>query len=213
MARVAAQEILRGSQKPAVGALPSKEVSLWLCAPKLFFRLVRAGQKVPSGTTCTVGRDMKALIRSYSGTLERLLIILVLSISANAQQTQQADTTRLHAYDMNRESFLLGTVVKFESSSSTPPIGAHVILQTPSGQVDVHLGNVRILQAGHLELNPGDNVRIVGEPLALGDKTYFAARIVQKGAQAVAVRNAKGYLLTSASTLTPDQKQALRGVR
>jgi len=213
MARVAAQEILRGSQKPAVGALPSKEVSLWLCAPKLFFRLVRAGQKVPSGTTCTVGRDMKALIRSYSGTLERLLIILVLSISANAQQTQQADTTRLHAYDMNRESFLLGTVVKFESSSSTPPIGAHVILQTPSGQVDVHLGNVRILQAGHLELNPGDNVRIVGEPLALGDNTYFAARIVQKDAQAVAVRNAKGYLLTSASTLTPDQKQALRGVR
>ena len=213
MARVAAQEILRGSQKPAVGALPSKEVSLWLCAPKLFFRLVRAGQKVPSGTTCTVGRDMKALIRSYSGTLERLLIILVLSISANAQQTQQADTTRLHAYDMNRESFLLGTVVKFESSSSTPPIGAHVILQTPSGQVDVHLGNVRILQAGHLELNPGDNVRIVGEPLALGDNTYFAARIVQKDAQAVAVRNAKGDLLTSASTLTPDQKQALRGVR
>ncbi len=213
MARVAAQEILRGNQKPAVGALPSKEVSLWLCAPKLFFRLVRAGQKVPSGTTCTVGRDMKALIRSYSGTLERLLIILVLSISANAQQTQQADTTRLHAYDMNRESFLLGTVVKFESSSSTPPIGAHVILQTPSGQVDVHLGNVRILQAGHLELNPGDNVRIVGEQLALGDSTYFAARVVQKGAQAVAVRNAKGYLLTSASTLTPDQKQALRGVR
>ena len=213
MARVAAQEILRGSQKPAVGALPSKEVSLWLCAPKLFFRLVRAGQKVPSGTTCTVGRDMKALIRSYSGTLERLLIILVLSISANAQQTQQADTTRLHAYDMNRESFLLGTVVKFESSSSVSPIGAHVILQTPSGQVDVHLGNAKVLQAGHLELNPGDNVRIVGEPLALGDNTYFAARIVQKGAQAVAVRNAKGYLLTSASTLTPDQKQALRGVR
>ena len=213
MARVAAQEILRGSQKPAVGALPSKEVSLWLCAPKLFFRLVRAGQKVPSGTTCTVGRDMKALIRSYSGTLERLLIILVLSISANAQQTQQADTTRLHAYDMNRESFLLGTVVKFESSSSTPPIGAHVILQTPSGQVDVHLGNVRILQAGHLELNPGDNVRIVGEPLALGDNTYFAARIVQKGAQAVAVRNTTGFLITPASVLSQAQKDALRGVR
>jgi hypothetical protein len=158
---------------------------------------------------------MKAPIRSHSGTLA-LLIILVFSISANAQQTQQAqqaDTQRLHAYDMNRESSLLGAVVKFESSSNTPPIGAHVILQTPSGQVDVHLGNAKVLQAGHLELNPGDNVRIVGEPLAIGDSTYFAARIVQKGAQAVAVRNAKGYLLTSASTLTADQKQALRGVR
>ena len=159
-----------------------------------------------------VGRDMKALIRSCSGTLG-LLITLAFCISANAQQTAQPEAQRLHAYDMNRESFLLGTVVKFESSSSTPPIGAHVILQTPSGQVDVHLGNAKVLQAGHLELNPGDNVRIVGEPLALGDSTYFAARIVQKGAQAVAMRNAKGYVLTPASTLTPDHKQALRGVR
>src|SRR2546430_7626266 len=159
-----------------------------------------------------MGRDMKAAIRSYSGTLA-LLIILVFCISANAQQTQQAqraDTQRLHAYDMNRESFLLGTVVKFESSSSTPPIGAHVILQTPSGQVDVHLGNAKVLQAGHLELNPGDNVRIVGEQLALGDSTYFAARIVQKGAQAVAVRNIRGFLITPASVLSQAQQDAPR---
>src|SRR5438309_10771295 len=116
---------------------------------------------------------MKAPIRSYSGTLELLLIILVFSISAHAQQTQQADTTRLHAYDMNRESFLLGTVVKFESSSSTPPIGAHVILQTPSGQVNVHLRNAKVLQARHLQLNPGDNVRIFVVPLAISENTYF----------------------------------------
>jgi len=36
-------------------------------------------------------------------------------------------------------------------------------------------------------------VRIAGEPLALGISTYFAARIVQKGTQAVAVRNTKGF--------------------
>jgi hypothetical protein len=155
---------------------------------------------------------MKAPIRSHSGTLA-LLITLAFCLSANAQQTQQPDAQRLHAYDMNRESFLLGTVVKFEFASSTPPIGAHVILQTSSGQVDVHLGNARVLQAGHLELNPGDNVRIVGEQLALGDSTYFAARIVQKGAQAVAVRNAKGFLTTPASALSQAQKDALRGVR
>src|SRR5437899_783368 len=159
MVRVAAQEILRGNQKPAVGDLPSKEVSLWLCAPKRFFvNLVqRGGLRVG---LLHLGRDMKAPILSYSGTLV-LLIILVFCTSANAQQTQQtqqaqqANTQRLHAYDMNRESFLLGTVVKFESASSAAPIGAHVILQTASGQVDVQLGNARVLQAGHLELYPG----------------------------------------------------------
>ena len=140
-------------------------------------------------------------------------IVLGSSLSSQAQQTTQPDTQQLRSYNVSRESFLLGTVVKFESASSTRPMGAHLILQTSSGQIDVHLGNPRVLQAGHLELNPGDSVRIAGETLALGDSTYFAARIVQKGTQAVAVRNTGGFLTTPASALTPAQKEALRGVR
>ncbi len=140
-------------------------------------------------------------------------IVLGSSFSAHAQQTSQPDAQQLRSYSVSRESFLLGTVVKFETASETPPMGAHVILQTSSGQIDVHLGNARVLQAGHLELNPGDSVRIVGEPLALGDSTYFAARVVQKGTQAVAVRNTRGLLTTPASLVSPAQKEALRGVR
>jgi hypothetical protein len=138
---------------------------------------------------------------------------LAFSISASAQQAVQPDVQQLRSYDVSREVFLLGTVVKFESASSVLPMGAHVLLQTSSGQVDVHLGNAKVLKAGHLALNPGDSLRIVGEPLALGDSTYFAARIVQKGAQAVAVRNTRGSLTTPASLVTPAQKEALRGVR
>jgi hypothetical protein len=155
---------------------------------------------------------MKALIPSRAAILA-LVTTLALGISANAQQAGQAVAQQLRAYEIGRESSLVGTVVKFDAASSTPPIGAHVILQTSAGQADVHLGNAKVLQAGHLELNPGDTVRIVGEPMALGNTSYFAARIVQKGAQAVAVRNAKGFPLTPAATLTPAQKEALRGVR
>ena len=152
-------------------------------------------------------------------TIRPLLLILVLvsslalCFSASAQQAMPSDTRLLQSYDVNREISLIGTVVKYETASAIPPIGAHVTIQTPSGQVDVHLGNARVLQASHLELNAGDNVRIVGEPMALGEGTYFAARIVQKGTQAVAVRNTKGLPLTPASTLTPAQKEVLRGVR
>jgi len=140
-------------------------------------------------------------------------IVLGFSSSAHAQQTVQPEVQQLRSYNVSRESFLLGTVLKFATASDIPPMGAHVILQTSSGQIDVHLGNAKVLQAGHLELNPGDSVRIVGEPLALGDSTYFAARIVQKGAQAVAVRNTKGFLTSPASVMSPAQKEALRGVR
>src|SRR6266849_4621359 len=140
-------------------------------------------------------------------------IVLGSGLSAHAQQATQPDVQQLRSYNLSRESFLLGTVVKFATASDTPPMGAHIILQTSSGQIDVHLGNAKVLQAGHLELNPGDSVRIVGELLTLGDSTYFAARVVQKGAQAVAVRNTKGFVLSPASAMTPAQKEALRGVR
>lgn len=155
---------------------------------------------------------MKTIIRLLLLTL-MLASSLTLSLSACAQQAMRSDTQLLQTYDANREVSLVGTVVKYENASAVPPMGAHVTIQTASGQVDVHLGNARVLQAGHLELNTGDNVRIIGEPMVLGDGTYFAARIVQKGAQAVAVRNARGFPLTTASTLTQAQKEALRGVR
>jgi len=138
---------------------------------------------------------------------------LAFDLSIMAQQAIHSDAQLLQTYNANREISLIGTVVKFETASAIPPMGAHLTLQTASGQVDVHLGNAKVLKANHFELNSGDNVRIVGEPMALGEGTYFAARIVQKGAQAVAVRNEKGFLLTPAGTLTPAQKEALRGVR
>jgi hypothetical protein len=156
---------------------------------------------------------MIATIRSKAGAFA-LGIALALCISANAQEaTKQPDAQQLRSYNVSRESFLLGTVVKFESASSTLPMGAHLTVQTSSGPINVHLGNAKVLQASHLELNPGDSVRIVGELLALGDGTYFAARVVQKGAQAVAVRSTKGFVLSPASAMTPAQKEALRGVR
>jgi hypothetical protein len=139
--------------------------------------------------------------------------ILSLCIPVGAQQATQSSALRFQSYDVKREVNLLGTVVKYDAASSVPPIGSHLLLQTSSGQVDVHLGNAKVLQANHFELNPGDRVRIIGENLAYGDGAIFAARIVQKGAQAVAVRNTRGALTSPAATMSPAQIEALRGVR
>ena len=155
---------------------------------------------------------MKLTNRSKLGTLV-LSLSLMLCFSASAQQAKQPAVRQLQSYDLSREGSLLGTVVKYDSASTVPPLGAHVLIQTTHGQVDVHLGNARVLLANHFELIPGDNVRIVGENLAVGDGIIFAARIVQKGTQAIAVRNTRGFLLTPASALSPAQIEALRGVR
>jgi hypothetical protein len=152
-------------------------------------------------------------------TIQKMTVLLMLAgtlsfcIPIGAQQAMQSSALRFQSYDVKREVNLLGTVVKYDAASSAAPMGAHLLLQTTSGQVDVHLGNAKVLQANHLELNPGDRVRIIGEDLAYGNGSIFAARIVQKGVQAVAVRNARGALTSPAATMSPAQIEALRGVR
>lgn len=133
--------------------------------------------------------------------------------SAGAQTASSPSAQVLQSYSPSREVSLMGTVVKYDPGSTAAPMGAHVLLQTSAGQVDVHLGNARLLQSGNLQLNSGDNLRIVGETVALGDISFFAARNVQKGTQAVLLRSRLGFPLAAGANLTAEQKEALRGAR
>ncbi|HYL86827.1 MAG TPA: hypothetical protein VE263_21555 [Candidatus Angelobacter sp.] len=165
-----------------------------------FFRLpLTQSRNIPGIVIPGVAR----LLRSgcFCGARDLLLLALALAgslglcASAHAQQAKTSDLASLQGYSVAREGSLVGTVVKYDPASSTPPRGAHVLLQTATGQVDVHLGNAKLLEANHLQLNAGDNLRIVGENLALGNTTFFAARIIQKGTQAVALRSVRGFPL------------------
>jgi hypothetical protein len=117
---------------------------------------------------------------------------LILSVNAGAQQKASSSTSSSRAYDLHREVSLLGTVLEYQATSATPPLGAHVTLQTSSGIVDVHLGNAQLLAANHFSLAPGDALRIFGENLNGSQGAQFVARIVQKGAQAITVRSLQG---------------------
>lgn len=120
---------------------------------------------------------------------------LLLTTPALAQQKTTTVTDPTRRYEVSREVSLQGTVVSFIANSSTPPLGPHVVVQTASGQIDVHLGDSRTLEAAHLTLAAGDSIRVVGENVAYGDGTQFFARIVQKGNQAVGVRSVRGFPL------------------
>jgi hypothetical protein len=144
-----------------------------------------------------MGREMKPTALLKKGSVF-LAGALVLSAIAGAQQKTASSLPQARAYDRNREVSLMGTVMEYRPSSSTPPLGAHVIVQTSSGIVDVHLGNPRMLTANHFSLAPGDAVRIVGENLNESQGTQFVARLLQKGAQSLAVRSLQGIPLRPA---------------
>jgi hypothetical protein len=96
------------------------------------------------------------------------------------------------AYDVARESVISGKIVQYSSASTTPPLGAHISLQTGSGTIEVHAGNAKVIQASNISLQAGDSVSITGETVTFGNSSVFVARVIQKGSQSVAVRSKNG---------------------
>ncbi len=125
-----------------------------------------------------------------------LILSLVAGLSCRpiiGQEHGSASTNAMLAsYDVKREVTLTGTVVAFIPASQIAPLGAHLTLQTRSGVLDVHLGDVRFLAANHFAIQSGDSLRIIGETVTYGKGTQFVARVVQKGTQALAVRSVAG---------------------
>ncbi len=128
----------------------------------------------------------------------RRLITIVMAAAAfsgaalGQEKTAANAKAGLAAYDTTRETTLIGTVQTYTPSAQAAPHGAHVTVQTSSGVVDVHLGDARLLSANHFAIQSGDTLRIIGESLVYGEGSQFVARIVQKGAQALAVRSVRG---------------------
>lgn len=149
-----------------------------------------------------------------AGALAVCLLGFLMPGAARAQlKPQSGPLSAAAGYDARRETVVQGTVVSFTTDSVTPPIGTHVLVQTAAGTLDVHLGSSKVLSATKLTLNPGDSIRMVGEEMKLpNDGSVFAARILQKGAQSITLRNAKGVLIRPIPH-DPQSLAALRGVR
>jgi hypothetical protein len=124
---------------------------------------------------------------------------LFLSVVAGAQQKGASVPAHVSssAYDVTRESVLQGMVVEYFPASSAAPFGAHVLLQTSTGNVDVNLGNSKLLEANHISLTAGDSVTVVGENLFSSNRTIFAIRTLQKGSQSVTLRSKHGMPLVN----------------
>ena len=139
------------------------------------------------------------------------VLLLLLGNAAWAQQLgdrpRQA-AMRTLAYDATQETVVEGTVLSYTAESATPPIGAHFVLQTASGAIDVHLGAASFLQANHFSLAKSDSVRVVGVRSATRQGAIFLVRVIQKGGQSLVVRTANGAPFSIARARAPSAQEA-----
>ena len=132
-----------------------------------------------------------------------LSMLFLMETAAQAVHGQQKTSSPPVVYDSAREVTLIGTVVSYQSAVDKPPLGAHLTLNTGgAGTVDIHVGDARLLTANHLQVQIGDNLRIIGENVAYAGGTQFLARVIQKGTQALVIRSVRGIPLSYAAPRT-----------
>jgi len=133
---------------------------------------------------------------NVSPHFSRYLAVFCLAAAPSAALAQRPHANSVSAtsggYSVANDSSLQGTILSYTENSKTPPLGTHVLLQTSAGNVDVHLGDARVLHQAKLNLMQGMSVRFVGQTQAVGQSTVFFARLVQVGSQVVAVRSNHG---------------------
>ena len=142
-----------------------------------------------------------------------LAVAMTISGTASAQHAQPAQqrdrhvSARAAAYDVTREVVVQGTVLTYSENSTSRPNGVHVTVLTPTGPVDVHLGQSSYLRANHFSLTTGDTVRFVGAMSSAATGRVLLARIAQKGSQAIAIRSTQGFLLATGATRSLSNEQ------
>ena len=130
-----------------------------------------------------------------------LLVFLAPSAPAFAQSTSQASqpaasgTAQAVAriYDAAREVTVQGAVTETISRPAPGlPLGLHLMLATPQGSVDVHLGPYFARIAADRGLIPGAAVQVTGVTAHFAAGDVFLARRIVVGGQTITVRNANG---------------------
>ena len=134
--------------------------------------------------------------RLFTGMGIGSLLALLLALQPAQGQTTTTSVGPF-SYDLSQEVTLSGTVSSVLTKASPGTVaGSHLLLTTPSGQVDISLGVSGLRGAGALSVAAGQQVEVIGVMKSFKDKQVFFARTVMVGEHSYAIRNKHGIPIT-----------------
>jgi hypothetical protein len=101
-------------------------------------------------------------------------------------------------YNPANEVMVTGTVVEtreFACPVNDGEMGSHVMLQTGSGLVTVHLAPGRIIRSQKISFRPGDTLSVLGSKSRVTGNNDLIAREIMRGNETYILRNREGKLL------------------
>ncbi len=108
-------------------------------------------------------------------------------------------------YNPATETTVNGTVdeVKHLPSPGRGGGGVHLVLNAPSGPIDVHVGPAWFAAEKGFAFARGDALTVLGSKVTMGGADVLIARQITKGDQVLTLRDAQGFPLWSGRAKTP----------
>jgi DNA/RNA endonuclease YhcR with UshA esterase domain len=137
-------------------------------------------------------------------TLRRTLLVLAfgaLAVLAVPGQTQKkSENHAVPGYDPAQEVKIKGEVVEVKNydCAISGTLGAHLVLRTSDGVMEVHLAPASFLSEYQMSFAVGDKVEILGNKVTFHDAPAVLARRITREQNEYFFRDAKGRPLWTA---------------
>jgi hypothetical protein len=136
-------------------------------------------------------RSRKLFLPALAVGIIFILPVNAQTFSAAATSSTQAKTVKT-GYDLAKEVKIEGVIEKIDATSANTPMGTHILVQTPQGDVDAHLGFGQAAKPARLGIEEGQNVTIIGMMSNVGDTQVLLARLLTTPNRIFVLRNEHG---------------------
>jgi len=120
-----------------------------------------------------------------------LLIGVLLTLTATSAIAQGGHSGRM--YDPKSELTVKGDVQDVQQQAGKRSwSGTHLILNTETGTLDVHVGPSSYIAQKQFSFAKGDKIEVVGSKVTVSGKEVLLAREITKDGKTLVLRNAQG---------------------
>lgn len=130
--------------------------------------------------------------------------------SAAAASSTQAKTVKA-GYDLAKEVKIEGVIEKIDATSANTPMGTHILVLTPQGEVDAHLGFGVAAKPTRLGIEEGQTVTVQGMMESLGDNQVLLARLLTTPSHIFVLRNEHGIPVRGATNNNANSAPTQKG--
>jgi hypothetical protein len=133
------------------------------------------------------------------GSIFAVAVIAVVLLVFGVVSFQQPLSTQGAAlYNPANEIVVKGTVSGAEDFTcpiAEHEVGSHLILDTVTGPVVIHLAPARVMRSQQLAFTAGDKLDIVGSKFRFGGRDGIIAKEITRGSETYVLRDPEGKLL------------------